>query len=189
VNKKYYLTGGIGSGETSEGFGPNYSLRNSAYCESCSSCGMVFFHWKMNLAYHDAKYVDNYEETLYNALLGSVDLTGNYFYYTNPLDGNALRNSWHSCPCCVGNIPRTLLMAPTWTYAKAPDGVYVNLYQGSAITLENAARNRHRNGAGDGLPWSGKDRDHGNRRPPSDSPCGCAFPIAPPASCTPPRRR
>ena len=39
VNKKYYLTGGIGSGETSEGFGPNYSLRNNAYCESCSSCG------------------------------------------------------------------------------------------------------------------------------------------------------
>jgi DUF1680 family protein len=29
VNKKYYLTGGIGSGETSEEFGPNYSLRNS----------------------------------------------------------------------------------------------------------------------------------------------------------------
>ncbi len=39
VNKKYYVTGGIGSGETSEGFGPNYSLRNNAYCESCSSCG------------------------------------------------------------------------------------------------------------------------------------------------------
>ena len=42
VNKKYYLTGGIGSGETSEGFGPNYSLRNEAYCETCSSCGVVF---------------------------------------------------------------------------------------------------------------------------------------------------
>ena len=36
VNRKYYVTGGIGSGETSEGFGPNYSLRNNAYCESCS---------------------------------------------------------------------------------------------------------------------------------------------------------
>ncbi len=28
VNKKYYVTGGVGSGETSEGFGPNYSLRS-----------------------------------------------------------------------------------------------------------------------------------------------------------------
>jgi hypothetical protein len=50
VNKKYYVTGGIGSGETSEGFGPDYSLRNSAYCESCSSCGLIFFQYKMNLA-------------------------------------------------------------------------------------------------------------------------------------------
>ncbi|MBE3075852.1 MAG: glycoside hydrolase family 127 protein, partial [Actinobacteria bacterium] len=37
VQKKYYVTGGVGSGETSEGFGPNYSLRNNSYCEACSS--------------------------------------------------------------------------------------------------------------------------------------------------------
>ena len=37
TNKKYYVTGGIGSGETSEGFGPDYSLRHNAYCESCST--------------------------------------------------------------------------------------------------------------------------------------------------------
>ena len=41
VNKKYYVTGGVGSGETSEGFGPNYSLRHNAYCESCSSCALI----------------------------------------------------------------------------------------------------------------------------------------------------
>ena len=91
VNRKYYVTGGIGSGETSEGFGPNYSLRNNAYCESCSSCGVIFFQYKMNLAYHDAKYADLYEETLYNALLGSIDLEGKNFYYDNPLDANAPR--------------------------------------------------------------------------------------------------
>jgi len=156
VNKKYYLTGGIGSGETSEGFGPNYSLRNEAYCESCSSCGMIFFHWKMNLAYHDAHYVDNYEETMYNALLGSVDLEGKNFYYTNPLDSGMARSSWHMCPCCVGNIPRTLLMVPTWTYAKAPDGVYVNLYIGSTITLENAAGTDVEITQETDYPWSGK---------------------------------
>jgi DUF1680 family protein len=156
VNKKYYLTGGIGSGETSEGFGPNYSLRNNSYCESCSSCGMVFFHWKMNLAYHDAKYVDNYEETMYNALLGSTDLEGHNFYYTNPLDASMGRNSWHTCPCCVGNIPRTLLMVPTWTYAKSADGVYVNMYIGSTITLENAAGTDVEMVQQTDYPWSGK---------------------------------
>jgi DUF1680 family protein len=156
VNKKYYLTGGIGSGETSEGFGPNYSLRNSGYCESCSSCGMIFFHWKMNLAYHDARYVDNYEETMYNALLGSTDLEGRNFYYTNPLDTTMARSSWHTCPCCVGNIPRTLLMVPTWSYAKAPDGVYVNMYIGSTVTLENAAGTDIEMVQETDYPWSGK---------------------------------
>ncbi len=156
VNKKYYLTGGIGSGETSEGFGPNYSLRNNAYCESCSSCGMVFFHWKMNLAYHDARYMDNLEETMYNALLGSTDLEGRNFYYTNPLDATMGRSSWHTCPCCVGNIPRTLLMAPTWTYAKAPDGLYVNMYIGSTITLDNAAGTDIEMVQETDYPWNGK---------------------------------
>ncbi len=136
VNKKYYLTGGIGSGETSEGFGGNYSLRNSAYCESCSSCGLIFFEYKMNLAYHDAKYADLYEETMYNALLGSLDLEGKNFLYTNPLNTAQPRYQWHVCPCCVGNIPRTLLMVPTWTYVTGTDGLYVNMFVGSTIRVD-----------------------------------------------------
>lgn len=156
VDRKYYLTGGIGSGETSEGFGPNYSLRNESYCESCSSCGMIFFHWKMNLAYHDARYVDNYEETMYNALLGSTDLEGKRYYYTNPLDAAMGRSSWHTCPCCVGNIARTLLMVPTWAYAKTPDAVYVNMYIASTITLENAAGTDVEVVQHTDYPWSGK---------------------------------
>jgi DUF1680 family protein len=138
VNKKYYVTGGVGSGETSEGFGPNYSLPHEAYCESCSSCGLIFFQYKLNLAYHDAKYADLYEETMYNALLGSTDLDANNFQYTNPLRGGH-RGPWHVCPCCVGNIPRTLLMIPTWTYLKGSDGLYVNLFIGSTIKVENVA--------------------------------------------------
>ena len=139
VNRKYYVTGGIGSGETSEGFGPDYSLRHNAYCESCSSCGLIFFQHKLHLAYHDAKYVDLYEESLYNALLGSIDLAGENFYYQNPLDCNHARYDWHGCPCCVGNIPRTLLMLPTWTYSKSDDGVWVNLFVGSTVTVEDVA--------------------------------------------------
>jgi len=139
VNRKYYITGGIGSGETSEGFGPDYSLRNGAYCESCSSCGLIFFEYKMNLAYHDARYADLYEETLYNALLGSLSLDGTDFYYTNALATAQPRYAWHSCPCCVGNIPRTLLMMPTWAYVRGDDGLYVNLFVGSTIDAGKVA--------------------------------------------------
>ena len=137
VNKKYYVTGGIGSGESSEGFGPEYSLRNNAYCESCSSCGELFFQSKMNRLYKDGMHADLYEETLYNALLGSMDLEAKHYYYDNPLDANVPRYEWHTCPCCVGNIPRTLLMLPTWMYAKGPDGLYVNLFIGSTATVED----------------------------------------------------
>ncbi len=154
VNKKYYVTGGIGSGETSEGFGPNYSLRNNAYCESCSSCGLIFFQYKMNLAYHDAKYADLYEETMYNALLGATDLDGKTFYYDNPLVGGR-RTSWHACPCCVGNIPRTLLMIPTWTYVKGDDGIYVNLFIGSTINVEKVAGTDVQMVQKTDYPWNG----------------------------------
>ena len=139
TNKKYYFTGGIGSGETSEGFGENYSLRNNAYCESCSSAGLIFFQYKMNLAYHDARYADLYEETMYNALMGSLDLEGKNFYYTNPLTSSQARDPWHVCPCCVGNIPRTLLMLPTWTYVTGDKAIYVNLFIGSTINVEKVA--------------------------------------------------
>jgi uncharacterized protein len=138
VNKKYYLTGGIGSGETSEGFGPNYSLRNEAYCETCSSCGLVFFQYKLNMAYHDAKYADLYEQTMYNALLGGVALDGKSYCYTNPLV-NTERAEWHICPCCVGNLSRTLLMIPTWTYVKDQSGLYVNMFVGSRIHVGEVA--------------------------------------------------
>jgi DUF1680 family protein len=110
----------------------------------------------MNLAYHDAKYASLYEETMYNALLGSTDLAGKVFYYTNPLDANVARAPWHTCPCCVGNIPRTLLMMPTWVYAKSPGAVYVNLFVGSTITLENVAGTDVEMVQATDYPWSGK---------------------------------
>jgi uncharacterized protein len=157
VNKKYYLTGGIGSGETSEGFGPNYSLRNDAYCESCSSCGLVFFQYKLNLAYHDARYADLYEQTMYNALLGGVDLAGKNFAYTNPLT-NTQRTAWHVCPCCVGNIPRTLLMMPTWSYVKGADALYVNMFVGSRIHVGQVAGTNVEMVQKTDYPWSGKVR-------------------------------
>lgn len=155
VNKKYYVTGGIGSGETSEGFGPEFSLSNNAYCEACSSCGLIFFQYKMNLAYNDAKYADLYEETMYNALLGSIDLEGKNFYYDNALATSQSRYSWHVCPCCVGNIPRTLLMIPTWTYLKGEKGLYVNMFIGSRIVVENVVGTDVEMIQKTDYPWSG----------------------------------
>ena len=75
---------------------------------------------------------------MYNALLGGVDLKGKSFCYTNPLV-NTERTLWHVCPCCVGNIPRTLLMMPTWAYVKSKSGIYVNMFVGSRIHVGKVA--------------------------------------------------
>ena len=105
VNRKYYVTGGIGSGETSEGFGPDYSLRHDAYCESCSSCGVIYFQHKLNMTYHDACFADLYEETLYNALLGSVDMDGKNFYYQNRWIRTWHKLARHPAPWAASRVP------------------------------------------------------------------------------------
>lgn len=139
THRKLYVTGGIGSGETSEGFGPDYSLPSRGYCETCASCGELFFQWKMGRLWHDARFADLYEDTLYNAILGSLDLECRHFYYDNPLEARVARYRWHVCPCCVGNFPRTLLMLPEWMYAKTADAVFVNLFAESRGRIDGVA--------------------------------------------------
>jgi DUF1680 family protein len=156
VGRKYYVTGGVGSGETAEGFGKDYSLPNWAYCESCADCGELFFQHRLNLTYQDARYADLCEETLDNAVLGSLDLDGRNFTYTNALDSRGGRYGWHVCPCCVGNIARTLLRLPTWMYAKGPDGLTVNLFAGSTVNVGDVAGVNVEVVQATDYPWGGR---------------------------------
>jgi len=89
-------------------------------------------------------------------LLGSLSLDGKNFFYDNPLDASDARYQWHVCPCCVGNIPRTLLMMPTWTYVRGNDGLYVNLFVGSTIKVDNIAGTNVEMVQKTDYPWSGK---------------------------------
>src|SRR5262245_19686030 len=91
---------------------------------------------------------------MYNALLGATDLQGRNFCYTNPLV-NTERAAWHVCPCCVGNIARTLLMLPTWTYVKDHSSVYVNLFVGSRIQVGEVAGTRLELVQESDYPWKG----------------------------------
>jgi uncharacterized protein len=156
IDRKYYVTGGVGSGETSEGFGDDYSLPNNAYCESCANIGLLFFNHRLHLAYAQARYANLYEDTLYNAVLSDLDLKGENFTYTNALDTDEARYKWHVCPCCVGNIARTLLQLPTWAYSADADRVFVNLFIGGTVTVPRpGAGELHLTQTTD-YPWSGK---------------------------------
>ena len=104
-----YLTGGIGSTARGESFGGDWVLPQTAYAESCAGCGLVFFADEMRKRIPTEKAEAVRERALYNNILGAISRDGENFYYQNPLSSSKLRYPWHGCPCCVGNIPRTLL--------------------------------------------------------------------------------
>lgn len=158
THRKLYVTGSIGSGETAEGFGPDYSLPSRGYGETCASCGQLFFQWKMGRLWHDARFADLYEDTLYNAILGSLDLECRHFYYDNPLEARVARYGWHVCPCCVGNLPRTLLMLPEWMYAKSAGSIFVNLFAESRGRIGGVAGTSVEIEQRTEYPWKGAVR-------------------------------
>ncbi len=141
---KFYITGGIGSGSDNEGFGDPYYLPNlSAYCETCASIGNVFWNHRMFLLHGDSKYVDVLERTLYNALLSGVSLSGDRFFYPNPLKshGQHKRSAWFGCACCPANLCRFIPSVPGYIYATDATSLYVNLYiQNQADIYFNSAK-------------------------------------------------
>lgn len=131
AGKKLYITGGIGSRAQGEGFGPDYELNNqTAYCETCAAIANVYWNQRMFLATGDAKYIDVLERALYNGVISGVSLSGNKFFYDNPLEsmGQHERQAWFGCACCPGNITRFMASVPTYMYAVQRNTVFVNLY-------------------------------------------------------------
>ncbi|NLY42629.1 MAG: hypothetical protein GX066_01380 [Clostridiaceae bacterium] len=132
-----YITGGLGSGESSEGFGADYRLRNTnAYTETCAAIAGANWYQRLNLFYEDAKYVDSYERALYNGVLVGVNLSGGLFYYSCGLDeGSKPRSSWFGCACCPPNLMRTIANIGGYMYTVNKDKIFVNMYAGSTANI------------------------------------------------------
>jgi len=158
VGKRMFITGGEGAIADDERFGPDYFLPEHAYLETCASIGSGFFSQQMNELEADGKYMDEFERVAYNNLLSGVSLSGDHYFYENPLiatDHN--RWAWHSCPCCPPMILKMVSALPQYIYAYGDNAVYVNLFigsegkinlNGSNITLKQTT----------GYPWKGNTR-------------------------------
>ena len=110
VNRRMYLTGGIGSLPKIEGFGRDFELDPKfAYAETCAALGSLFWNREMGKLTHAAHYYDLFEWQLYNAALVGMGRDGNSYFYNNPLesDGVVQRQSWFEVPCCPSNLSRT----------------------------------------------------------------------------------
>jgi uncharacterized protein len=138
VNKKMYITGGLGSRHDGEAFGENYELPNlTAYNETCAAIGSVYWNQRLFLLTGNSKYYDIIERTLYNGLISGISLDGKNFFYPNPTEsdgkyqfnmGACSRSPWFDCSCCPTNLIRFLPSIPGLVYATNKDILYINLF-------------------------------------------------------------
>jgi hypothetical protein len=151
VNKKTYITGGLGARHDGEAFGDDYELPNlTAYGETCAAIGSVYWNYRLFRMTGDSKFMDVLERTLYNGLLSGISLDGKNFFYPNPLEsdgvykfnrGACTRQSWFDCSCCPTNLIRFIPSLPGLIYSVDRDSVYVNLFVGSKADIELGNKN------------------------------------------------
>lgn len=148
VNKKMYITGGIGSTNHGEAFTYAYDLPNDmAYAETCASIGMVFFARRMLQIKPDARYANIMERELFNGVLSGMALDGKSFFYVNPLEVlpkacredarkfhvKPIRQKWFGCACCPPNIARLLSSIAAYACTENEDTLFVHLYMGCEL--------------------------------------------------------
>ena len=158
VYRNMYITGGIGSAGSNEGFSKDFDLPNEqAYCETCASVGMVFWNQRMNSLTMNSSYIDILERSLYNGALDGLSLSGDRFFYGNPLasKGQHQRKEWFGTACCPSNIARLVASLGSYIYATTDRSIYVNLFVGSSTNL-SLANGRVNVKMATNYPWDGK---------------------------------
>ena len=146
TGRRMLVTGGIGTTPYgNEAFENDWHLRNKdAYAESCAAIGLALLEKRLHAITGDARHIDVMERAIYNGVLAGISLSGDRFFYMNPLEANAdshfptERQSWFSCSCCPTNFCRFLPQLGELCWALAPDGGEVRLLIPAASTLDLA---------------------------------------------------
>lgn len=150
VQRRMYLTGGIGSTPKAEMFTSDYDLPNDmVYGETCASVGMMFFMKRLLEAEQKGEYADTMERALLNTCLAGMSLDGRSFFYVNPLEVDPVisrenpdrahvlpvRPAWFGCACCPPNLSRMITSLPEYLYTICENEIYVNLYMANQAKL------------------------------------------------------
>ncbi|GHU36300.1 hypothetical protein FACS1894105_06430 [Clostridia bacterium] len=158
VERRMYVTGGIGGNHSGEAFSYDYDLPNElAYTETCASIALVYFAQRMYLLTGETKYIDTIELEIYNAILSGVSLKGDTFFYSNPLEVHPerrdyfkkIKNSQFSpdyerpayfgCSCCPPNVIRLFASLQYYMYHTDGDDIYVNLFNTSEYSANGVS--------------------------------------------------
>ena len=176
VSRKLHLNGGIGAGRQTthpkwgvahESFGVDYFLPNEdAYLETCAAIANALWNQRMFCWKGEAKYVDVLERTIYNGFPSGISLSGDEFFYMNPLaNKNGLgyakekpyvRSKWFGCSCCPVNDVRFIPQIPSFAYATDGKGtLYWNLFMEGSVGIHTGRHYVEMEQKTD-YPWSGK---------------------------------
>ncbi len=151
VDKRMYITGGIGSTVNGESFTLDYDLPNDTmYCETCASIGLIFFARQMLRIEAKSEYADVMERALYNTALAGMALDGRHFFYVNPLEVvpeksrkdptkshvKIVRPDWLGCACCPPNLARLISSVEDYVYSEVGRDILVNLFIKSSMTRD-----------------------------------------------------
>ena len=160
VNKRMYITGGIGSSGAGEAFTVDYDLPNLiSYTESCAALALALFANRMLRFGADAKYADVVERVMYNGFLSSLSLDGKSFFYQNPLEIMPFmhrrdvsvrhrsvnlppmqRSEVFACSCCPPNIVRFIPSIANMLYSDDGEIIYVHQFMQSLTTIERQGK-------------------------------------------------
>ena len=156
VQKKMYITGGIGSNSNNEGFDIPWNLPNEhAYNETCASIALCLFARRMQLLSNDAKYADVIEREFYNGILSGISLDGKAFFYENPLEirlehlarlNNGIKQKLNyplqervavfECSCCPPNLTRWIPSVGDYICSVDDKTVWIHQYMSSEIEID-----------------------------------------------------
>lgn len=151
VNRKMYITGGIGSCHIGESFSNAYDLPNEeAYTETCAGIGLMFFCHRMLALENKATYADTIERVFYNGVLSGLSLDGKSFFYENPLEITKLnhfssaygsrrfpitqRVDCFDCSCCPPNMNRLLAKLGEFIFGINEDTLYINQFASATLS-------------------------------------------------------
>lgn len=152
VERRMYITGGIGSTVNGEAFTVDYDLPpDTAYSETCAAIGLIFFGSRMLENDISGEYGDIMELAFYNTVLSGIQLDGKRFFYVNPLEVNLgisgkasthshvipSRPGWYACACCPPNAARLIGSIGSFAYGEKDDTAYCHLFASGAVTFSN----------------------------------------------------
>lgn len=168
IQRRMYITGGIGSIRDNEGFTSDYDLPNYVgYAETCASIGLFFWMHRMVHLDGNGLYADIMEQALYNGILAGLSLDGRNFFYENLLAVKRgtertrfqpyHRQSWFSTACCPPNVSRLFASLGQYIYSVSETDVAVHLFVTSKARLQVAGQQAVI-AQETGYPWNGDVR-------------------------------